>query len=64
MIVGGYTLDLYCDSEKEHPYQKDSVSVAGINGADARKKARKWGWVINDRDGTCYCPLHAKIKDR
>lgn len=62
MIVGGYTLDLYCDDDEERCGAQ--ASIGGIDSASCRKKAREWGWVINDNERKCYCPNHAKIKDR
>lgn len=64
MIVEGYSMDLYCDSEKVHPFEKDSIRIGGIDSASCRKQARRCGWIINDKERTCYCPLHAKVKDR
>lgn len=61
MIVEGYSMDLYCDADKECDA---TTNIGGIGSADCRKQARLWGWVINDKERTCYCPRHAKIKDR
>lgn len=62
MIVGGYTLDLYCDTENpahdlRENYAKDKTSVGGIDQADAVKKARAWGWTINWHTMQARCPL-------
>lgn len=66
MIVGGYTLELYCDNESVHPKgwldAKSNQKAFGEFTADvansyskARKAAKKAGWVLR-RDGTCVCP--------
>lgn len=62
MIVEGYSMDLYCDNDDEKC--GESIQLGGINSASCRKQARRWGWVINDKERKCYCPQHAKIKDR
>lgn len=63
MIVGGYTLHLYCDGEPckggpsitlEHQYSFQFADFAGHNEADTKQQARKAGW----RFSNCkvYCP--------
>lgn len=54
MIVGGYTLDLYCDVQgcEEH------VRVSELTETGARKTARKMGWTVRITADECYCPGH------
>lgn len=61
MIVGCYTLDLYCD----HPKHKDNVEISkrgahqytGITGGECRQAARRDGWKI--RNNVAICPICA-----
>lgn len=54
MIVGGYTLDLYCEVEgcNTHVGFGERTEVA------ARNAARKAGWKIKVAANECYCPRH------
>lgn len=67
MIVGAYSLDLYCDTRNPaHKlfanYGKNSADFAGYDRADAVRQARRWGWTINWKDRTARCPLCKKYK--
>ena len=57
MIVGGYTLDLYCDlKDCVHRYDPNwhpAQYVAEL-GTSCRKQARQDGWLLS-RDGTAMC---------
>lgn len=67
MIVGGYSLDLYCD------YPDDSFEHMGLaeypgpgkgfffaeTGESARKQARQVGWSV--WKGKCLCPYCKKL---
>jgi len=64
MIVGCYTLDLYCDNKPAHQYLwisdymsdgKFPVQFIGERGCDCRQQARKAGWKLM-RDGRALCP--------
>ena len=56
MVVGGYTLDLYCDNESvEHPYDEFPHTFFSELGRTCRQEARKAGWTI--RKNKAYCPL-------
>ena len=58
MIVGGYTLDLYCD-EKDCKHEYDPrwhpVQYVGELGSRCRKQARQDGWLLS-RDEKTKCP--------
>ena len=55
MIVGGYTLDLYCDSEKcPVGFKAGRWSFTGPTKARCMREARKGGWKI--RLGKAICP--------
>ena len=61
MIVGGYTVHLYCD----HPqadWKCGHGEYTGHNEAQCFKQARKDGWVIRLTDRTARCPRHAKLQ--
>lgn len=71
VIVGSYTLHLYCDTpgcvNAECRHYSDRSYAPGEfyddeSGATARRRARKQGWSINLRTGTCFCPLCSRKK--
>ena len=56
MIVGGYTLDLYCDHKnKDHEYNEFPHTYYEQLGSLCRKNARRDGWILH-KDGTATCP--------
>jgi hypothetical protein len=56
MIVGCYSLHLYCDNEDaEHPYREFPHTFTGELGRKCRQEARRAGWTI--RGTKAYCPL-------
>ena len=56
MIVGCYTLDLYCDLEsEEHEYKEFPHEFTHEFGSRARAEARKVGWILR-RNGMAICP--------
>jgi len=68
MVVGTYTLDLYCDNFSAHPlgyytHEKNfpiQYVADGLNSYSiVRKQAKKSGWILK-RDGTCICPICRK----
>lgn len=60
MIVGGYTLDLYCDVEG----CDEQADFAGHSAGDARKLARQAGWVVRLSTNECLCPPHKPKRSR
>ncbi len=58
MIVGTYTLDLYCDTEGcDQPLAKlgqPDEFIAEL-GTTCRRQARQAGWTLK-RNGTAVCP--------
>jgi hypothetical protein len=63
MIVGGYTLDLYCDVENEqHSYREFPHQFYAQTKQECYREARRCGWTINDKTGFCYCPKCKKAK--
>lgn len=62
MIVGGYSLDLYCDSGNpkhnlKENYHCDLAQFAGYDRAGAVRQARRSGWTINWHTQEARCPL-------
>ena len=59
MIVGGYTLELYCDFCNRNYFGPDEF----INelGSICRKKAKKYGWIL--KGNKAKCPVCSK-KDK
>lgn len=67
MIVGGYSLHLYCDSgPKCYTWQATGQvrfgDFPGHNERDSRKQAREAGWTFKRVDGEekCYCKRCSK----
>ena len=61
MIVGGYSLHLYCDNVLHafrHPDKVGSLDAefAGHERADCRKDAKAKGWKLDFKKGTACCP--------
>ena len=66
MIVGCYTLDLYCDrfsvspgevtDEHGHWYNEFPHQFTAELGSECRAKAKQRGWKLNLKDGTALCP--------
>lgn len=56
MIVGCYTLDLYCDFENaEHPWNAFPKQFCGHTLGECKRAARKDGWTFH-KDGNARCP--------
>ena len=56
MIVGSYTLDVYCDLENEaHTHKEFPHEYTDEYGAKCRAKARKERWLLL-RNGKAVCP--------
>lgn len=70
MIVGCYTMHLYCDGAKTCPNGGckiggggESVPPAQCTGqtrGECAAKAKKRGWRLNHRTDTALCPACAK----
>ncbi len=66
MIVGGYSLHLYCDTNGCPWSTATATSDGGSrapgefthdkNERGAVAKARRAGWKLDLRSGTCWCP--------
>jgi len=71
-VVGGYSLDLYCDNASAKLVYSDSVAPGehrhdefprqyyGELGATCRAKAKKAGWRWSDDHTVAVCPRCAK----
>ena len=68
MIVGGYSLDLYCENDEISHYLLPSGiylvgntevkhQYAGNTFIECARQARKDGWKINTKNHTCICPV-------
>ena len=70
MIVGCYSLDLYCDAAgctNPRPYMSDGgrgplAQYTAETGGACRKQARDDGWRLNLRNGTAKCPQCVSAK--
>lgn len=77
MIVGGYSLNLYCDNVNFHNSQHLSIwggnyhfrdgsilanEFVGETFSECARHARKYGWKIDRKQGICVCPLCVKEK--
>jgi len=65
VIVGAYTLHLYCDNTKatSHRHREFPHEFVAEFGSRARANARRAGWRINKRDGEAICPK-CRAKER
>lgn len=62
MIVGGYALDLYCDTDNpahklQQNYEGDQAQFGGHDRATAVRSARRAGWTINWKTKEARCPI-------
>jgi hypothetical protein len=72
MIVGGYTLDLYCDNDQDdnknyHWILTNGTYIVGDyeinhqyvgeNFSEAVRQAKKDGWKVNRKNDICICPV-------
>jgi hypothetical protein len=66
MIVGCYTLDLYCDAKNDsHGYKEFPHVYTNHTEGRCKRDARRDGWRFRKRaDGTwaAYCPKCSKRK--
>lgn len=68
MIVGGYTLHLYCDFhegdewDKAHGYPETPADFAGRNEAICFTAARAAGWKVYRLQYKAKCPICVKEK--
>lgn len=63
MIVGGYSLDLYCDKENhEHLWNEFPHKYTGEFGSDCRAQARRDGWKL--KAYVAICPKCAKKEEK
>ena len=58
MIVGCYSLDLYCDNEDAHKgeYPTFSFESTGRSRAQCLRAAKRAGWAVDIRKRTVRCP--------
>ena len=66
MIVGCYSMDLYCDGSEDlhgngrdgvHAYKQFPQTFTGERRQDCEKAARNAGWMINNKTGIALCPV-------
>lgn len=60
MIVGCYSLALYCDGPGCLVRREGDGVFTAETGAECRREARKRGWRLNLRAGTALCPQCVK----
>ncbi len=61
MIVGGYSLHLYCSrTNPEHGFDEFPHQFTGETGQKCRAKARICGWKLDMRSLTAVCPKCAR----
>ena len=56
MIVGCYSLDLYCDNEDAHIHEHYSFEATGRSRAQCLRAAKRAGWAVDSRKRTVRCP--------
>ena len=63
MIVGGYSLDLYCDEVGCKDHERNwPVNFYGQTYSECARLARKAGWDISRKDNIATCPACRKRK--
>ncbi len=60
MLVGGYTLDVYCDVPNCRGIDQGYAQTAW----QCQRQLRQKGWVLNTHKGVAYCPSHADKSTR
>ncbi len=67
MVVGGYTLDLYCDckvcikqtlSTEYRSEQEGFRTFAGQTNGECIRAAKKAGWLFYSNRSKCFAPGH------
>ena len=62
MIVGCYSMDLYCDSDGEHDYDAHMRTFNGRTEIGCIRKAHKAGWLVrkgrSGKPDRVLCPKH------
>jgi hypothetical protein len=59
MIVGAYSMHLYCDAAGCQARREGDAAFVGTSDSQCIRKARLAGWVVRPNLGTCRCPAHA-----
>jgi hypothetical protein len=63
MIVGCYSLVLYCDAEHSHSdyaYGRHMGEATGNTYRECARTMRKRGWTLMESTGQCFCKRHRK----
>ena len=67
MIVGCYTIHLYCDDEKhdERTHSRRGLQLfdfqfSGLTESECLRNARRGGWSVNRPRGLATCPICVK----
>lgn len=60
MIVGCYTMHLYCDGPRKHDYGTMPLELVGETEGACFARARKHGWRIDKHVHKAYCPACRK----
>lgn len=66
MVVGGYTLHLYCNEKNDKhrwDYAENPVIFVGRTRSEAIKGARRAGWRVDWAKDVCVCPLCNRKKE-
>lgn len=60
VIVGGYSMDLYCDGKPCRKTAAIQNEFYGQTYTDCSRQAKRAGWRLNRRTGTAYCTKDCK----
>lgn len=58
----GYSLDLYCDSGKDHNFEPFPKTFCGETFGECASEARKCGWIIKKKTRMATCPRRSGKK--
>jgi hypothetical protein len=64
MIVGCYSMDLYCDGSPCVTTRAYQNQFTGETASECRKEARRIGWRFDLTARKAYCPACNRSNDR
>jgi len=61
MIVGCYTLELYCEVDEQRHFQDSFAQYVGKNERECLRNARRDGWKVDKKKWQALCPKHRGV---
>lgn len=63
MIISGFVITVVCDSGEYHEYSYGTATYTGKTMTEAVAVARREGWIVDQKNDRCLCPVHVKLND-